>query len=204
MFRYNAETHQGFWNDKLIPSITQLISLVYPMSENINDNVLAKASKRGTAIHEDIEKFNMGAIDKCETIEGQHYAKLIELLGLKIVDTEKQVLIRDENDNVIAYGTLDQVLIATKDTDFAEKGDIVLLDTKTVSQVENEKVEMQVNMYAFAYEIMEDKNINKLGCVWVRGEEIAQVRPLHKWESSKTYLTIEELVGKWYEQQMGQ
>lgn len=202
-FTYDAEKHLGFVDGKLIPSITQLLDLDFPMG-NISESVLKQASERGSFIHHDIELYNQGAIERCNTASGVNYQRLVKSFSMGVFDTEKQVLIKDESGEIIAYGTLDIVLAVNEDNLFAKKGELVLADVKTVSQFNNAKVELQTNMYAFGYEQMGIAKIDKLAGIWVRTNEkenIAQIRVFEKYDADKTYKIIVDLVNHWKEKQ---
>lgn len=195
-FTYDAENHKGYYKGKQIPSVTQLIAIKFPMDNSIPEERLAKASERGKRIHNDIELFNKGVVDHCETTEGHSYELIIKKFGFSIYDTEKQVFIRDKNDDIIAFGTLDIVL---KDNN----GNLSVDDIKTICQFDNEKVGLQCNIYALAYEEEYQVKIKNLNGIWVRDNEkdhIAQLRPLKRLDNSVVYKEVVELVEKWHEQ----
>lgn len=124
VFEYNKETHKGFVNGVLVPSITQLVALRFPMG-NIKKSVLDNASDRGTSIHEDIELYNIGISAEPLTEEGKNWKSFIRLVGIEIVDTEKMVFIRDYDGHIIAYGTFDTLFRLTKDTIFGKRANYV-------------------------------------------------------------------------------
>lgn len=193
-FTYNAEEHKGFYKGKQIPSITQLIAIKFPMESSIPEERLAKASERGKKIHEDIELFNKGVVDHCETSEGHSYELIIKKFGFSVYDTEKQVLIENGDGEIIAFGTFDIIL---KD----QEGNLSLNDIKTICQFDNEKVSLQCNMYAFAYEQEYEVKINSLNGIWVRDNEkehIAQLKPLKRLDNSIVYHEIVDLVKEWH------
>ena len=198
MFTYDKENHKGYFNGKLIPSITQLIAIMFPMGE-IPFERLEKAAERGTNVHEDIELFNQGLKEHCETTEGKNFEILANVYGLKTYDSEQQIFITDDNGEIIAYGTLDAIFKITKDTKFANKGELVLGDYKTVSQFENEKVEWQVNFYALGYEEINKVKIDKVCGIWLR-DDTKQIRPLKKLDKEIVAQKLYELVNKWRKQ----
>lgn len=192
-FTYNAQEHKGFYKGKQIPSITQLIAIKYPLDCDIPEERLAKASERGKAIHNDIELFNKGVVDRCETKEGHSYELIIKKFGFKIYDTEKQVFIT-KGVEIIAFGTLDIVL---QDNN----GDLSIDDVKTICQFDNEKVGLQCNMYALAYEQQYEVEIKKLNGIWVRDNEkehICQLRPLKRLDNDIVFKEVVELVEEWH------
>lgn len=195
MFTYDKETHKGYVNGKLIPSITQLLAIMYPMEE-IPFERLEKASEKGTQVHQDIELFNKGISEHCETKEGKNFEILVNVYGLKIYDNEQQLLFADDNGEIIAYGTFDAIFETTKDTSFANKGELVLADYKTVAQFINEKVEWQVNFYALGYEETNICKIHKVCGIWLR-DDIKQIRPLKKMDREVVKAKLYELVELW-------
>lgn len=195
MFTYDKETHKGYVDGKLIPSITQLLAIVYPMEEIPFDR-LEKAAERGTQVHEDIDLFNKGLKEHCETREGKNYEILANVYGLKIYDSEQQILLTDDDGEIIAYGTLDAIFEITKDTGFANKGELVLGDFKTVAQFVNDKVEWQVNFYAIGYEELNICKIHKVCGIWLR-DDTKQIRPLKKMDRQVVKAKLYELVELW-------
>lgn len=195
MFTYDKETHKGYVDGKLIPSITQLLAIMYPMEE-IPFERLEKAAERGTQVHEDIDLFNKGLKEHCETREGKNYEILANAYGLKIYDSEQQILLTDDDGEIIAYGTLDAIFEIAKDTGFANKGELVLGDFKTVAQFVNEKVEWQVNFYAIGYEELNICKIHKVCGIWLR-DDTKQIRPLKKMDRQVVKAKLYELVELW-------
>ena len=195
MFTYDKENHKGYVDGKLIPSITQLLAIMFPM-EDIPSERLEKAAIRGTKVHEDIELFNQGIKEHCETQEGKNYEILANVYGLKVYDSEQQILLTDDQGKIIAYGTLDVIFEITKDTNFANKGELVLSDYKTTAQFINEKVEWQTNFYALGYEELNICKIHKVAGIWLR-DDIKQIRPLKKLDRDLVESKLYELVKKW-------
>ena len=58
LFTYDEEKHLGYYNGKPIPSVTQLVNLVYPMNENIPMDRLQNAATKGTELHEGLLTLN--------------------------------------------------------------------------------------------------------------------------------------------------
>lgn len=203
-FTYDSENHIGYYDDMPIPSITQLVSILYPLDSTIKDSVLEKASEKGTLVHNDIELYNTyGASPK--TIEGKNYRALVEKLGLECVSCEQLVLIELDN-KVVAYGHYDQVLRAKNNVLVSDKGLVIvpnditdldtiiqkdcliMTDTKTVSDFNDKKVAIQENLYTFGYNQDHKEQIENILGIWVRTtekENIAQVRPLPLWDNEK-------------------
>lgn len=195
MFTYDKENHKGYVDGKLIPSITQLLSIMFPMEE-IPFERLEKASERGTKVHKDIELFNQGIKEHCDTQEGKNFEILANVYGLKIYDSEQQILFANDNGEIIAYGTLDAIFEIKKDTGFANENELVLADYKTTAQFDNDKVEWQTNFYAMGYEELNICKIHKVCGIWLR-DDIKQIKPLKKLDREIVKAKLYELVELW-------
>lgn len=218
-FTYNAENHTGYFKDKLVPSITQLVSILFPMDSNIKKSVLENASIRGTAIHNDIDEWCCGEKDHCETEEGKNFELLLKTYDFVPVKSEFTLYFRDKEGNIIAYGHADQLLkansyvyllnekiVVSRDTPTNENAiilykpnDLILSDNKTVAQFDNEKVETQLNLYSVGEtEDGERIKVNHLIGIWVR-EETRQIRPLTLVDEKTARTTLEYLVGVFHD-----
>lgn len=225
LFTYNEQEHKGFYKGKLIPSITQLVALLFPMSDNIKKEVLENACDRGTKVHNDIDNTLSGLQDTCETQEGKNFMKLTESLGLTTLSSEGLLLYEDREGNIIAYGHYDQLWVATQyivvrdgkltttdlpletDTILYHQTNTILSDTKTISQFVDKKVETQLNLYSIGKELikgrLEEIEVDNLIGIWVRDDK-AQIRPLSLWDKDFTYNFLLKLVREWNEQNKGE
>lgn len=206
-FYYDSENHKGYVGEKLIPSVTQLLEILYPLG-NVPAEKLQQASEYGTMVHEDIEMVANGLAD-AQTSEGKNFEKLCALLHLKVIETEKQVLFRIDGE-IVAYGTYDGLfecqdyivirdkqVVATEyvlDSDkiLYEKGAIILYDNKTVYEFDNAKVGLQTSLYALA----ETRHIDNVAGVWVR-KDLCQLRPLHFTKGDNIKIIFNDLLLKW-------
>lgn len=190
-FTYDAELHIGR-NSKgeIIPSITQLLNIKFPMAD-IKESVLKKAAERGTKVHADIENFNKGIAESCETLEGRNFVRLIQALKLKVVASEQQLVLYGDDNEPICYGTTD-LLFANDDLE------LVISDIKTVSKLEHEKVTWQLNFYRLMWEIKNERKIVGASAVWVRDMK-AQYIPLPIYDNEIVKTELLDLVAKWKE-----
>jgi len=159
LFNYDAETHTATYDGKPIPSTTQLIGLAYPMGD-IPKETLEQASIRGTKIHEMVEELNY-----CETYEEMSklayntknedlisYVRLVKTFGIQAVSCEKLVFLFDNQHNIICYGHYDMVVQTSEITDFADNLiENLMCDLKTVSDFDDDKVQLQTEIYRTAY-----------------------------------------------------
>lgn len=211
-FVYDRENHIGYFNGKVIPSITQLLAIKYPLV-GVSQELLDKASAYGTNVHTDCE---MVANGLCEpnTLEGLNFQNIFATLGFVSVVTEKQVLFFNDLQEVIAYGTYDGIYQATKNIYFDPKeksicckdqpnendillfkeNELVIYDIKTTSTFDTEKVSLQTSLYALAEEnIVVDKAVG----LWLR-ETKAQIKFLNL-DREYAQITLNELLESWKE-----
>lgn len=127
IFEYNEVEHKGTINGKVIPSTTQLLEVLFPMS-GIKKEVLANASEYGTTVHNDLHDYFTYKTFECHTQEGRNFVRLMKDLELEYVDSEKQIIIREPFTRVaLAFGTYDLLVRTTKNI-CVENGKIVLKD----------------------------------------------------------------------------
>lgn len=156
LFRYDEEEHKGYYCGELVPSITQLLEIVYPLDENIPTKNLKNAANRGTQIHELIEHFNKSNGDDLTQLlidtNVLNYYAFLKTLGMNIHKCEELVFLKDENNELIAYGHFDFVLKCLTNNVIGEQYDLVLGDLKTTSEINKAKVKLQTELYRVAYE----------------------------------------------------
>lgn len=197
-FNYDEETHSGYVDKVLIPSITQLVGLLFPMPSGIKKEVLEKASSRGTDIHGGIDNYlKFGVEDEQKQV--QDFINLTSVLGLKMVESEFLLLFTDNDNKVVAYGHADQLFKATKKVfGYLEENDYVLSDNKTVFAFDNKKVALQLNLYSTGYLPNGEKiKVDKLCGLWLRAEEESQYRPLEKKSEKDNRAILLNLVKEW-------
>lgn len=163
LFVYKEEEHKGYYPNEngelvLVPSATQLVGVAFPLG-NIPTENLKNASVRGTEIHAKVEELN-----KCDNYEEMrnlaygtenedliNYTRLLISFKLKALKCEELVFLLDENENLICYGHYDMILESIGDTALTEKGRYYMFDLKTVSNYEDEKVQLQTEIYRTAF-----------------------------------------------------
>lgn len=217
-FVFDETTHTGTFNGVEVPSVTQLVSILFPMG-NINEETLKKASDRGTLIHEDIDNFACGFTDECRTQEGNNFIALLTCLDFEVLDSEFEVYFM-QGENIVAYGHVDQLLKANsyiyldedntlhieKEPTFVggeqvliKRGAIILNDNKTVAQFDNRKVELQENLYSVCCDShYQQLNIDNIVGIWVRENKV-QLRVLDKRDDKTNRATMLNLVERWKE-----
>lgn len=154
LFRYDEEEHKGYYVGELVPSITQVLEMIYPLNENIPTKNLKNAADRGTTLHGKVEEIN-----KCDCVPNEYlldsdclnYLAFLKTLGLAIHKCEEMVFLLDENNELIAYGHFDFVFKCLDDNLFGNANELVLGDLKTTSEVYRQKVKLQTELYKVAY-----------------------------------------------------
>lgn len=166
LFKYDSENHLGYYKNKLIPSATQLVDVLYPLDDAIPEDRLKKAAEHGTSVHGLIEDINniirekglyrtlkddMFMFNNTNETEVVDYFALLNTYQLVPYDFEQLVFLLDENDEPICYGHFDLVVKATADITPFTKDSLYLADVKTTSLFDKKKVALQTAIYRVAY-----------------------------------------------------
>lgn len=213
LFSYVPEEHEGYYKGKLVPSVTQLIDVLYPYGEDVPKERLDNAAQRGTKIHGRIEMINdcydnsnsfMTNIDKLvsiaaltETTEVFDYVSMLSVYGLKPNEWEDLIFLCDEKGDLICYGHYDCVFTATKDIACFNENKLYMADFKTTSLFDKNKVALQLSVYAAAYEQCNNKQIEDIFGVWLR--EGLKIIPLELRDSQTTIELCKQLKLLWEE-----
>ena len=124
LFTYNEEKHLGYYNGELVPSITQLLDILYPYGENVPQERLKNKATKGTELHELLESINFEfdnsldfdtnlsvAINKAIHLKEKSgrqelidYVSILSAYKLRPFDYEEMVFLLDENGDLICYG----------------------------------------------------------------------------------------------------
>lgn len=164
LFKYDPENHLGYYKNKLIPSTTQLIEVLYPLDDTIPEDRLKNAAERGTNVHSLVEDVNEIVREKglhraltedLIAFTGQteivDYFSLLHTYKLQPYDFEQLVFLLDENDEPICYGHYDLVVQAREDIAPFTKDSLYLTDVKTTSLFDKKKVALQTAIYRVGY-----------------------------------------------------
>lgn len=139
---YIDEIHQYLVDGVCVPSITQILKIKFGKKySNVNDNVLKNASKKGTQVHNAIEKLcKTGEVEELKEVK--NFMFLQKHYKFEVIDNEVPVILF-KNGKPIACGRLDLVL---KIDDSIGGGDI-----KRTSVLDKEYLAYQLNLYRIAY-----------------------------------------------------
>lgn len=154
MFNENEHTYE--LDGKLLSGITPIVGWMFPKTyEGISEDVLQKAADYGHDIHKRCNMLDLyGIFDDHQSVKD--YYTLREENGWLPVDCEYLV-----SDNKRVASCIDVVYSDIH-------GKVVLGDIKTTSQIHVENVTLQLNLYAYLFE-MQNPNmvVDKLVCIWL-------------------------------------
>lgn len=191
LFEYNAETHTGFYDGKVVPSTTQLLEIFKPLSDKIKKEVLKKAADRGTTIHNAIETlnnfyFNNKRFSSVEDSapELQNYFSLLMVFGLRPLYAEQIVFLLDEQGELICYGHYDFILECVKGNELFNCWDTYLFDLKTTSAFDKKKTKLQTQIYRVACNQMGLGLSGKTFGMWLRDDK-ANIYPFEEMEDKQ-------------------
>lgn len=162
------DEHKYFLGAQELHGITStLLKLAFPDKyKGISDATLKKAAERGSFIHETIELLET-VFDGDKSLysgewspELENYCRMKKEQGL--IHQAQEYLVTDNEHFASAID-----LVYTN-----ERGEIVLSDIKTTSQIYHDSVSLQLSIYAYLFEMMNpDLKVSELSCVWLRGEQ---------------------------------
>lgn len=160
VLEYIDETHTYIFNGEILPSITTLLKIKFGNKyDGISEEVLKRASERGTRIHQVIENYERFNINELGCTELSNYKFLKKAHKFKCIGNELPVvLFKDEEP--VACGRLDLVL--------EENGQVGLGDIKTTSTLDKDYLRYQLNLYRIAYQQCYKQNIEFLRGVHLR------------------------------------
>ncbi len=139
---YIDEIHQYLVDGKCVPSITQILKIKFGKKyQNVNQQVLEKASNKGTEVHEAIEKLcKTGEVEDLKEV--RNFIFLQKHYKFEVLENEVPVILFEDN-KPIAGGRLDLVLKIDNQVGGA--------DIKRTSVLDKEYLAYQLNLYRIAY-----------------------------------------------------
>ena len=175
-FEFNEQTHTYKLNDKILPSVTQIINevLFYNKYSSVSEDTLELAKKKGSLIHKEIEDYiKTGSTGF--TTELQSFINIVKDKKLEYMKSEVKV------HNKEIAGTIDIVCrIGDKN---------VIIDTKTTAELDKEYVSWQLSMYIYILETYYNVRIDELYAMWLRDEKYKFVKV-----EKKTHSQIEDVL----------
>jgi len=165
MVNFNEETHTYTLDNKELISVTQLLKLAGVSTDYsfVNNEVMRKASERGTLIHKEIEEYiKNGEVGFTEEL----FAFIDYLKENDLEPIASELLVNDDE----VAGTIDLILKNRK------TGKIELDDIKTTSSVNKDYVSWQTSMYSHLY----GKQVDKLKCLHLKGDKLKAIELINK------------------------
>ena len=156
---YIDDIHVYLCDGVIVPSITQILKLKFGGKyDNVSQQILQRASEKGTEVHSAIEMY-------CKTGEDNglkevHNFKFLQrAYNFRVVGNEIPVILSMDGKPVLA-GRLDLVL--------EMDGKIGLADIKRTATLDKEYLAYQLNLYRIAYQQCYDTPIDFLKGVHLR------------------------------------
>ena len=166
---YDDATHTYFCDGIELPSITTMMKVLFGHKyDDVDPEILQRASERGTFIHNAIENYCKTG-EEINLMELKGFKFLQKKKGFDILENEVPIILFDK-DTPIACGRLDLVLLEGEDTGLG--------DIKATYELDTNYLTYQLNLY-------------RLGYQQCYGEEIKFLRGLHLRKKVAKYVDIE-------------
>lgn len=136
------DTHTYIVDGIVTPCVSNILAYKFKDYSNIPQDILKRASDRGTELHKAIEDYEREG-KQSDLQEVKNYLFLKKHYGFENVDNELPV-IYEEDGRVLYTGTLDQLILLD--------GKLGINDFKRVSAPNKNKIAYQLNFYKMAYE----------------------------------------------------
>ena len=141
--KFDEASHTYTIDNKRILSVTTLLKLDNPHKyEGIPEQTLAKASEKGTEVHNAIECYEKYGLEREDLQEFRDYKWLKKTFGFNVIGSELMV----------RYKYLDVQIIGTTDLVISYKGGLALADIKRTSALDKEYLAKQLNLYRLAFQ----------------------------------------------------
>ena len=142
IIEFIPETHQYIVDGILTPCVSDILAYKYNDYSNVPQDLLKRASERGTELHKAIEEYEREG-KRSDLEEFKNYLFLKKHYGFENVANELPVIYEKEG-RVLYCGTLDQIIMLD--------GKLGINDFKRVSAPNKNKIAYQLNLYKMAYE----------------------------------------------------
>ena len=139
---YIDETHTYLVDGVIVPSITQIMKIKFGNKyNNIPKEILNNAAKKGTEVHEAIERLcKTGEVTDLKEVK--NFMFLQKQYKFEVLENEIPIILF-KNDKPIAGGRLDLVL--------RQNGVVGGADIKRTSNLDKKYLEAQLNLYRIGY-----------------------------------------------------
>lgn len=166
---YLEQSHLYLVNGVVVPSITQVLKMKFPMDDSIPEDVLDNARQRGNRVHKEVEDYETNGTVAEDSEELKNYIKLKARHSFNVVDVEKIIVFELDN-KPVAAGRLDQVIID-------RNGDMAINDLKSTSKLNTAYLYYQTNFYRIGHNQTYGTNIQKCYATHLKGNE-ASFKPI--------------------------
>lgn len=195
MLIFNEENHEYTLNGKRLPSVSEVLSVVFGGGyESVPPEVLKAAAEWGKTIHKAIElEFPLPLND----IQERQYNDFWELFNETGDITKRKHEVRVYTTRYA--GTLDLIFVGI-DRATGEQF-IAIADIKTTYKLDVDRTTWQVSLYANAYETLTGNKVKRLYVYWLPKRESVKAECVELKRKSKT--EIDELLNEYERRTMG-
>lgn len=177
---YLDEEHIYLCNGVIVPSVSQVLHLIFPDKyKNVDKKILNAKAKYGTQLHNYIEQYENGLITQelnyIQEASFRQYLKLKDKYGIEVLEQEQIVNYKD-----IYAGRFD--MTANVVTDYC------LCDIKTTAELDKEYLSWQLSLYEYA----SGKKFDKLYAIWLPKKDLGKLVEIER----KSKEEIEKLLKK--------
>ena len=177
---YLDEEHIYLCNGVIVPSVSQVLHLIFPDKyKNVDKKILNAKAKYGTQLHNYIEQYENGLITQelnyIQEASFRQYLKLKDKYGIEVLEQEQIVNYKD-----IYAGRFD--MTANVVTDYC------LCDIKTTAELDREYLSWQLSLYEYA----SGKKFDKLYAIWLPKKDLGKLVEIER----KSKEEIEKLLKK--------
>lgn len=178
MLEFIEETHTYLFNNKKIPSVSQILSktIFKDKYKDVPEFILKNKASFGTNVHKAIETDFWEGLNDEELFCYKQYVKLSQSNNLKVIAHEQKVIYKDWY-----AGTFDMTAYLGQ----AES----LGDIKTTYSLDKEYLSWQLSMY----ELASGKQFEKLFAIWLPKNRLGKLLEIDR----KSKEEIEKVV-RWY------
>ena len=162
LLEYIDETHTYIYDGVILPSITQILKIKFGNKySGVSQDVLKRASEKGTKVHEAIENYEKKGIRDSDCKELRNYKFLKSKFHFECLDNEIPIVLFID-DKPVCAGRVDLIL--------KEKDNICIADIKRTSVFDKEYVAYQTNLYRIGYQQCYGKDITFLKGLHLRDD----------------------------------
>lgn len=162
VLEFIPDIHQYLVDGICVSSITQILKIKFGNKYNcVPEEILKRASEKGTETHQAIEYFEKYKINDIGSVELRNYKFLKKAYKFKCLDNEVPVILFKDN-KPVACGRIDLVLEENEETGLG--------DIKRTSVLDKEYLAYQLNLYRIAYQQCYDTEIKFLKGLHLRND----------------------------------